>query len=266
MPFSILHLCKKSLGLIKQDPFLLVPYLVFFLSNQIFHQLFPHFLKQNNTILMLEVMVLTWIIELFFKSLTLLLAGSVYRGHPFSLKKTLYISFQRFLILLIGTGPFIIPIMISTQVFYKTPPTQVDISMISLLIFTLVLIPVSLILEMVPLPILLEKKAYFQGIKEAYRFVKTEFRKVLLVTSLTLCIIIICSLLSLWVTTPSLTTNDNFAPLLSALGNSLESIIQAFGYCFIYCILTVFYLDIKTQKLNETKSSDSPSFPDPNSI
>lgn len=242
MPFSIKLLLKKTFHIIQKDKLILVPYLIFFLSAQILHDVLP-LLNLPTTGLQPEPILIgfSWVTEMVFKSITLVMAGILYVQPYFSLKEVLKTSLKKLPVVLIGTGIFVVPIIFVTQYMYKDIPNELGLALVGLFILAIFLIPLSLVLEFIPMPILLKEQGLFKSIQSAFSLVKIRLKQVIIVTSMTLCIVLFTSIISVLITPSGL--EAQVSPELHALGFCVEAIIQAIGYCFIYTMLAVFYLD-----------------------
>ena len=246
MPFSLKNLLKKTFLIIKKDKLILVPYLVFFLSAQILHELFSQIGVPLNLAPSPLLLGFSWVAEMVFKSVTLIMAGTLYAQHCFSLKEVIKTSVKKFPALMISTGIFVIPIIIITQYVYQDIPNELSFALVGLFILAVFLIPLSLVLEFIPMPLLLGYQSMGKSIQSAFILVKIRFKHVIIVTSTTLCIVLLTSIISILVAPAGL--EAEISPELHALGYCVEAIIQGVGYCFIYTMLAVFYLDCQVKK------------------
>lgn len=241
MPLSVKTLIKKTFETVKKDKLIFFPYLIFFLVAQLLHELLP-WVRMSIAPLQPFFIHLGWAVETGFKCLTLIMAGHLYSHSHFSLKTVLKESIKKFPVLLVSTGIFVIPIITLTQSVYKDIPQELNVMLLGLFILALFLIPLSLVLEFIPMPVLLNHAGVLSGIQQAFQLVKTQFRAVLTVTALTLGLIFLTSLASLLAVPQEVSASS---PTLHALGYCMEAVIQAVGYTLVYTMMAVFYLSGK---------------------
>ena len=102
MPFSILTLLSKSHTLLKKEKLILAPYLIFFLIIHSVMNIYSISLDKpmaikGNIILFL---IVGWVIELFFKGLTISIAYHVYNEKDDQKKPSLTLPIHHTLITL----------------------------------------------------------------------------------------------------------------------------------------------------------------------
>lgn len=239
----ISNIFKKSVELIKKEPILLLPALLFFFLYQTFSQLFDLGLDKNEnsfTKAFLLLIASGWLIELFFKAFTICFAKQIILKNKSISFKTIMTSLRLYLYdLVIATGILTIPLFLFFLHIVRRPDSMPIFFLLTVLIGIIV---ISLCLPLVPIMVIFEELSWIKTLHALKKLLIQHWR--LLTIFMTL--ILIFNFFSMIIAEAF-----NQIPLL---GTSLfKVLIQGISTAFIYILTIFFYLEIKNKE-NENQS------------
>lgn len=231
---KISKLLGKSIDLIKKDKVVLVPYIIYFLLLQIITTFI--FNKHIDTVsLTIPFIITSWLPEMFIKGWTIYIATRLYRGKDIPLMDTFIQVVKRYPRLLLATIPLILPILLLFFQFpNNTEALQAWQSAQFLLIIPIVIImiPVSFILEFIPLFIIAKNRKVITAIKAASFFVWHNLGPTIVFMSLSISISFLAVLASA------------ICSQIPFIGESFLGIVfKAFGSSLVYVVATVFFFE-----------------------
>lgn len=242
MSFSILTLLSKSHTLLKAEKLILAPYLIFFLIIHSVMNIYSISLDKpmaikGNIILFL---IVGWVVELFFKGLTISMAYHVYNENndqkKTSLSFPLHYTLIKFHHLLLSVGSLMIPFFLIAK--YILPSNQGD--PFSLLLSTIglfLMLFFVFIIHILPVMVLVDNLNWYQAIQLSFSLIKNNIKNIIMFTGLIFSLLIVMFFL---------TALFNTIPIL---GDTLFQVIfKALGYTYLYVITTLFYVLILSPK------------------
>ena len=195
--------------------------------------------KISANMFIVKVIFLGWLVELFFKGLTIVMAQSLFKDHQLNIPECISDVTKKFIRLLMATGVILLPLMIIVKTALDVEG-NITSGLLGLGMFLLV-IPATLILEFIPIMVLIEKRPVFKAIKDSAVFVKQNLYAVIVFTSLSFAILFSTFIFSaMFIQVP-------------VLGESIfQAVINGLGYAFVYVMTVVFYYEITNPKSVET--------------
>ncbi|MFT5171723.1 MAG: hypothetical protein ACI9BD_001501 [Candidatus Marinamargulisbacteria bacterium] len=230
----ISELVSRSIKIVRKDKLVLIPYVCCVLILQSFHSHFgptsPDKLTAASFIL--NVVVLGWVVELFFKAVTIRMSWNIHKGDSLEIEKDVGFVAKKFRRLLLSTGIILFPLVGLVKVGLLDVPKGQGLAGFALFILV---VPLVLVLEFIPLMVILEDKNVFESIKGSFLFVKRNFLKVIKFSGFIACVMLIAIIFA-----ESLGT-------VPVIGDSvLKACVTGVGYGFMYVMTVVFYVDLCT--------------------
>ncbi|MCP4051039.1 MAG: hypothetical protein GY730_10075 [bacterium] len=228
-------------NIIKKDKIILAPSFIFFSSLYFLVALFPQFFDYTADKQMDYDTVRQMFFSFFFvstlntllKGITISMSVMLYEQKILSGRKMLLSFIKKIPHLLISSMLFLIPLYFMMKFVLLEGGSKSNNN--AVVIFSaLILIPLVLIYEFVPVMIIGSGRDWFNAILSATAFVKANIKKVLIFKSLSICVIYASVIL---------TSLFYSIPLLGK--TFFQIIILGGGYCFTYIMTVVFYYQVK---------------------
>ncbi|MBT3261732.1 hypothetical protein HOC37_05140 [bacterium] len=181
----IKSLLNKSLEIIKKDTLILTPYLFFFM---IFNFWQPATLKWT-----LALIFVAGLIELFFKTFTLIMAKTFHESQSFSYKTIIGATWAKYPKLFLSSCVLLLPLI----PFVYIVKTIAIFDILKVIILLIVILPIALFLKFLPVFILMQEKKWPSIFHNMLLFFKNNYSKIIVFLGLTISINILTTILRL---------------------------------------------------------------------
>ena len=222
---------KDAAMLMKKDPFIICPYLIFFFSFKVVSFLFPSVFSEKLSfqLLLIQFILIGWIIEIFFKSLTMIMAQKLKKTPNIPIQDSIKETIQKYKTLILSTTPFMIPLFF---IFYTsiTSLNNQSFNLLTVINFIL-LIPLSIMIHFIPATIIVlttSKNTPF--IKLTWEFIKNNLKTTIMFVLLTYLINIFSLILG---------SLFSFIPIIGQA--IIQVIFQSAATSLIYIATYLFY-------------------------
>ncbi|MEK9656981.1 MAG: hypothetical protein VW378_01245 [bacterium] len=189
--------------------------------------------------ILIHFVVVGWLIELLFKTITITIATCLIRQKNLTIKEITQHLKTHFNQLVLATAVYTIPLLIA----FLTILNKAEKSGILLVIIGLIIVIISsLVLPFIPVILIIENLNWKNTIQQTHDLLKHNWRKIIAL----LCIIFVINTFSLL-----LSTLTNKIPII---GNGLlKIVIESIATTHIYVLTVFFYLGLKKKKKHQTK-------------
>lgn len=244
MNLSIKTVTSDAFSLLKKDPLIVAPYLIFFSAVTIFETLPLSGIKSSSLYFIAKLIIFGWVADLLFKGFTLHLGFQLYQKKEIPPVENIRTFAKKLPAMMVGTGMLIFPIFgllkwweINANAVQSPTP---DLGILALLFLTFIpLIFLSLLLNFVPSIVITTSSNGWTAIKRSFYLLRYSFKQVLSLTSF----IILIALVSISIISPVLLE-------VPVIGKSILWVgFQAVMTTFIDLLCLVFYCKVSEPKI-----------------
>lgn len=243
MQFNIFKLFNKTITILKKDKIIFVPYLAFFLISQSY-QTFINIAEPDKDLTTFsfwtKLVILNWLVELFFKGLTIGAGIQILKKEEIDIINLIKTITKKYFKMILATAPFALPVIFISLHYFTSLKTLTaetgsnpEIQIIQILPI-LIILPLFLIIEFVPVIFLSENLSLKQSFFKTPTFVWKNIKKVFILSSFIL-------LISFFILNLTVIFGD-----IPVIGESLLfALINGVGHCTVTTLYVVFYFFIK---------------------
>eukprot|EP01047_Picozoa_sp_COSAG01_P000729 COSAG01_NODE_14_length_41020_cov_40.702133_21_plen_303_part_00 len=233
---KLLNWIKESTKLIKSEPLLLLPTLLFFFIYQNVSIYFGFQVQgniQNFWTALVQFLLFGWLIELLFKSITLIMANQIINNNKLSIKRAIQELKNKGLDLILATAIFAIPVF---TVFLKVLKAPEQVSGILIFIALIIVIIFSLMLPILPAILILDNLKWQESIKKMIHILKLYWIN-----------IISFMIAMLFINFVGMIIAEALSQIPVIGKGLLKIIVQGTVTAFIYILTLYFYIDLKKE-------------------
>ncbi|MFC1771309.1 hypothetical protein ACFLZV_05420 [Candidatus Margulisiibacteriota bacterium] len=242
---SLVKLLTNTINIIKKDYIIITPYLIlFFLLHSFEQSFFTSFSKAKTSTYL--VFIITWLAELFFKSLTFSMAIDLVNLNRSSVSASIRTVLKRFVSLVLAAGAlsFIVFLLISPLLFKQS--SGLINNFVFVILISFVVLFVSFMLEFLPVFILAKNNPWYRAISNTFMFIKNNFKRVFMLMMFIFLVILVNYFLSA------------LFEQIPLLGKAIfQIIVQGISSAFICVLAVVFFYEIEQMDTKTVEGGDS---------
>ena len=233
---SLTGILKQAIQLIKQEPLIVAPYVMYAWAIISIESVFPLF-KEGMAIsdFLIRYATSNWLVELVVIAVTITMATTLQKKRKIKGSKVLSRVMNRYTQLVIATSITVIPTGVASFYMMQSLQANTEMPTISLIILSIML-PLGVLLAFVPVALLSDDISWRQSIVVSARFVYKEFRVVLVYLLLVVTINMLMHTMSLLFMNIPLLGRSLFFGFFQGIGNSI-----------IYIINVVVFISVKSK-------------------
>jgi len=251
MTFSPAQIIDQTVSIIKKDRFILVPYILFFVVLHLMRQYLGAWIGEETKVTVYTIVFISgvWVADLVLKGVVMGFTVTLFRKEFASGSEVVSRLLHRLSTLLGSSVLVMIPLagILYGLLGYSSDPAAVEWTVLKI-IGAILLVPLSLILEFIPVEVMAGDESILSTLKKVFVFLKTRLSLVMMFTLL----ILLFMFLTLFVSQLMA-----FIPVIGA--SVLSNVAMGCGYTFVYVMTGVFYLIIIQPKVDVSITSDPDS-------
>ena len=228
---------KKVFLCLKEQPVILIPTLIFFFLYQTITLTFSLGFDQKNSSFiegLFHFLIFGWLIELVFKSLTIVLGKQYFNNQVVSINVAIKEVIEKFSVLLFTTMIFAVPVFSIFLLLLKDPN---EVQVMVLILGIVIVILSSLVLPIIPCIIIEENSKIKATVDRIIYLLKNSWKQLVVLMVIVFCINIISMIFA---------ESTTVIPILGK--GLLKILIQGITSTYIYLLIYLFYKDLKTEE------------------